>query len=122
MVDSNNVTYTAYARYLVKDFQRQSGMLCDVFGYMKQRLMAQDSAAALTAIDPTAQDEYQDLFNNNAASLPAYVANLGHIVDGYVTSRTATFIVVRQNPDQSLSGFHLEFSQADDGTWRIAGM
>jgi type IV secretory pathway VirB2 component (pilin) len=122
VIDSNNVTYTAYAHYLVEDLTRQSGMLCDVYGYMKQRLTAQDSAGALTAIDPNAQNEYQALFTNNASTLPAYVANLGSIVDGYLTGNTATFIVVRQNTDQTLSGFHIEFSQSADGTWRIAGM
>lgn len=122
VTDSNNVTYTAYAHYMVEDLTRQSGMLCDVYGYMKQRLNAQDSAGALTAIDPNAQDEYQALFTNNASALPAYVVNLGNIVDGYLTGNTATFIVVRQNVDQTLSGFHIEFSQSADGTWRIAGM
>ncbi|MGH8042945.1 MAG: hypothetical protein ACREPN_12995, partial [Rudaea sp.] len=122
VTDSNSVVYTAYVHYLVEDLTRQSGMLCDVYGYMKQRLTAQDSAGALTAIDPNAQDEYQDLFTNNASTLPAYVANLGNIVDGYLTGNTATFIVVRQNADQTLSGFHMEFSQSADGAWRIAGM
>lgn len=122
VVDSNSVTYTAYAHYLVEDFTRQSGMLCDVFGYMKQRLIAQDSAGALTAIDPNAQDEYQPLFTNNASTLPAYVATLGNIVDGYLTGNSATFIVVRQNSDLTLSGFQIEFSQTGDGTWRIVKM
>jgi hypothetical protein len=120
--DSNNATYTAYVHYLVEDFKRQSGMLCDVYGYMKQRLTAQDTAGALSAIDPNAQDEYTDLFTNNASTLPAYVATLGNIVDGYLTGRTGTFIVVRQNPDQTLSGYHIEFAQGADGTWRISGM
>ncbi len=122
VVDSNHNTYVAYAHYLVEDFRRQSGMLCDVYGYLKQRLIAQDTAGALTAIDPNAQDEFQPLFANNVASLPTYVANLGNIVDGYLTGRTGTFIVVRQNPNLTLSGYHLEFSQGADGTWRIAGM
>lgn len=122
VVSTNSNTYTAYTRYMVQDFTRQSGMLCDVYGYMKQRLAAQDSAGALTAIGLNAQDEYQSLFFNNASTLPAYVASLGNIVDGYIDGRTGTFIVVRQNPDLSLSGFHMEFSQNADGTWRIAGM
>lgn len=122
VLDSNNVTYTAYVHYLTESLTRQSGMMCDVYGYMKQRLTAQDSTGALTAIDPSAQDEYQALFTNNASTLPAYVANLGNIVDGYLGGNTATFVVVRQNADQTLSGFHIEFSQSADGTWRIAGM
>lgn len=120
--DSNNVTYTAYVHYLVEDARRQTGMLCDVYGYLKQRLTAQDSTGALTAIDPNTQAEFQPLFTNNASTLPAYVANLGNIVDGYLSGRTATFIVVRQNPDLTLSGYHMEYTQGADGTWRISGM
>jgi hypothetical protein len=122
VVDSNNVTYVAYAHYLVGNLSQQSGMFCDVYGYLKQRLTAQDTAGALTAIDPTAQVEYQTMFTNNASTLPAYVANLGNIVDGYMSGKTATMIVVRQNPDQTLSGFQIEISQGSDGTWRITKM
>lgn len=122
VVDSNHVTYIAYIHYLVEDFRRQSGMLCDVYGYLKERLIAQDTTGALTAIDPNAQDEFQPMFSNNAGTLPAYAANLGNIVDGYLTGRTGTFIIVRQNADLTLSGYHVEFSQGADGTWRISGM
>jgi hypothetical protein len=122
VVDSNNNTYVNYVHYFVEDPVRQTGMLCDVYGYLKQRLTAQDTAGALTAIDPNAQAEYQPLFTNNTSALPAYVANLGNIVDGYLTGRTATFIVVRQNPDTTLSGFHMEYTQGADGTWRISSM
>lgn len=122
VVDSNSITYTAYIHYLVQDSVRQSGMLCDVYGYLKQRLTAQDSTGALTAIDPNTQDEFQPLFTNNATTLPVYVATLGNIVDGYLTGRTAAFIVVRQNPDLTLSGYHMEYTQGADGTWRISAM
>lgn len=122
VVSTNHTTYTTYARYMIQDFKRQSGMLCDVYGYMKERLTAQDSAGALTAVGLAAQDEFQPLFSNNAATLPAYVATLGNIVDGYIDGRTGTFLVVRQNVDLTLSGYHIEFSQNADGTWRIAGM
>ncbi|WP_343794284.1 hypothetical protein, partial [Dokdonella soli] len=122
VVDSNHVSYTAYAHYIAADFKRQNGMLCDVYGYLKQRLTAQDTAGALNAIDPHAQDEFQPLFSNNTSTLPAYVANLGNIVDGYVSDRNANFIVVRQNTDLTLSGYQMEFSQGADGTWRISGM
>lgn len=122
VVDSNHNTYTAYAHYLAQSFPRQSGMMCDVYGYMKQRLVAQDTSGALSAIDANTQPEFQDLFTNNASTLPAYVANLGNIVDGYVNGQSATFIVVRQNPDFTLSGYHMEYTQGADGTWRISGM
>lgn len=122
VVDSANNTYVAYARYLVQSFPRQSGMMCDVYAYLKDRLTAQDSSAALNALSPSTRPEFQSLFINNAASLPAYVATLGNIVDGYVNGRSATLIVVRQRADLSLSGYHMEYTQGADGTWRISGM
>lgn len=122
VVDSTNNTYVAYARYLVQSFPRQSGMLCDVYSYLKDRLTAQDSSAALNALDPNTRPEFQSLFTGNTASLAAYVATLGNIVDGYVNGRSATLIVVRQNPDLTLSGYHMEYTQGADGTWRISGM
>jgi len=122
VVSTNHTTYTTYTRYFVEDFKRQSGMLCDVYGYMKERLNAQDTSGALTAVGANAQDEFQPMFTNKASALPAYVANLGNIVDGYIDGRSGTFLVVRQKADLTLAGYHIEFSQNADGTWRIAGM
>ena len=122
--DSNNATYTANAYYAVRNAAELSGMLCDVYGYMKQQLgqSAPDIPGALNAIHPNSRDDYQTMFNAGSANLPAYVANLGSIVAGTVSDNFVVYLVARQNPDQTLSGFHMEFSQDAAGVWRISDM
>ncbi len=122
--DSNNTTYLADAYYVVRSAPELSGMLCDVYGYMKQRLgqASPDIPGALNAIHPNARDEYQGMFTSGSSSLPSYVANLGSIVAGTVSDDFASYLVARRNPDQSLSGYHIEFSQDANGVWRISDM
>lgn len=122
--DSNNATYTADAYYAARSAPELGGMLCDVYGYMKQRLgqPTPDIPGALDAIHPNARDEYEGMFYAGSSSLPAYVANLGSIVAGVVTDDFGSYLVVRENPDQTLSGYHLEFSQDATGVWRISDM
>lgn len=122
--DSNNATYTANTYYAVRNAAELSGMLCDVYGYMKQRLgqSTPDIPGALNAIHPNSRDDYQGMFNAGSANLPTYVANLGSIVAGTVSDNFVVYLVARENPDQTLSGFHMEFSQDAAGVWRISDM
>lgn len=122
--DTNNVTYTADAYYVARGAAQLGGMLCDVYGYMKQRLgqASPDISGALLSIHPNARDEYQSMFTAGSSSLPSYVGNLGSIVSGTVSDTFGSYLVVRQNPDQTLSGFHIEFSQDATGVWRISDM
>lgn len=122
--DSNNVTYTSDAYYAARNTVELGGMLCDVYGYMKQRLgqASPDIPGALNAIHPNARDEFQGMFTGGSGSLPAYVANLGSIVAGTVGDSFTSYLVVRQNPDLTLSGYHIEFSQDAVGVWRISDM
>ena len=122
--DSNNATYLADAYYVVRSAPELSGMLCDVYGYMKQRLgqASPDIPGALNAIHPNARDEYQGMFTGGSSNLPSYVANLGSVVAGTVSDNFVSYLVVRQNPDQTLSGYHIEFSQDAGGVWRISDM
>ncbi len=47
--DSNSQTYTTYRSVLIPDLAAQRGMLCDVYGYVKDRLTAQDAPGASNA-------------------------------------------------------------------------
>lgn len=49
-------------------------------------------------------------------------ANLGSIAAGAVGENFGSYLVVRQNPDQTLSGYHMEFAQDSAGVWRISDM
>jgi len=122
--DSNNVTYIAYHNYLVEDFPRQSGMLCDVYGYMRTKLSAAspDINGALVAVHPTEQSKFQSIWTTFGSALPAFATNLGVIATGTLDGIFGNFLVVRQNPDNSLSGFRMEFLQDDSGVWRISDM
>jgi hypothetical protein len=123
--DNNNVTYTSYVYYLVRSASELNGMLCDVYGYMRQQLTAAGGpyvTNALYSIHPSSQADYQTLFNNAGSGLPAYVTNLGSIVSGTISNDFASYLVVRQNADQTRSGYHMEFTQDAAGVWRIGDM
>lgn len=122
--DNNDVTYTADAYYAARNAPELGGMLCDVYGYMKQRLgqASPDIPGALHAIHPNSRDEYQGMFNAGSSNLPAYVANLGSIAAGAIGNDFASYLVVRKKPDETLSGFHMELSQDETGVWRISDM
>lgn len=122
--DSNNATYTADAYYAVRSAPELGGMLCDVYGYMKDRLgqPSPDIHGALKAIHPNSRDEYQAMFSAGSSNLPSYVVNLGSVVAGTIADSFVSYLVVRENPDHTLSGFHMEFSQDATGVWRISDM
>lgn len=123
--DNHNVTYTAYVYYIVRATNEINGMLCDVYGYMKQQLTAPGGpfiTNALNAIHPNAQSEFQSVFSAAGSGLPSYVGNLGSIVSGTLGTTFVSYLVVRQNPDLTLSGYHMEFTQDAAGVWRIGDM
>jgi hypothetical protein len=122
--DTNSVTYISDAYYAVRSASELSGMLCDVYGYMKQRLgqPSPDIPGALNAVLASARDEFEGMFTDGSGSLPSYVGNLGSIVSGAIGEDFGSYLVVRLNPDQTLSGYPMEFSQDATGVWRISDM
>lgn len=50
--------------------------------------------------------------------------NVGEVDSGFIVSSMCAFsaLVVRENPDQALSGYHMEFSQNATDVWRISDM
>lgn len=122
--DVSNATYTSDAYAAASDPTLRGGMLCDVFGYMKQKLVLSppDIATAAKMLQPSIRARFESAFTDEAAALPAYVTNLGSIVSGSVGQDYASYLVLRRNPDGSLSGFSLEMTQDDSGIWRISEM
>ncbi|MDR3388718.1 MAG: hypothetical protein P4L92_16850 [Rudaea sp.] len=122
VVDSNNKTYVADTRVFAQDLVQQRGMLCDVYGYLKDRLNQADVAGAALAYQPLVQSQYLSLFTDIGANMPSIVPMLGVIANGFVAPGYAEMTLVRDNTDQSRSGFPLRITQGSDGVWRIAEM
>jgi hypothetical protein len=54
--------------------------------------------------------------------MPALAQQLGYIANGYLGAGFADLILVRDNPDQTRSGYPMRMTQGSDGTWRISEM
>ncbi len=122
VVDSNANVYVARRAVLVQDLAAQRGMLCDVYGYLKDRLNAQDAINAAGAYQPLERTQYQSLFTSLAAHMPESVPQLGFITKGLVAPGFAELTLLRDNPDQTRSGYPLRLTQGSDGVWRISEM
>jgi len=121
MIDTLGHTYVAQRKLLIQDRGAQREMLCDVYGYLKDRLNAQDATGAVSTYQPLVRGRYQNLFNG-MSSLSAFASKLGVVASGTMGLGYADITVVRDNADQTRSGFPLRMTQGSDGVWRISEM
>jgi hypothetical protein len=120
--DSNNVVYTIKRSVLIQDLVGQRGMLCDVYGYLRAKLKLQEATNAGYAFQPVVRNDFIALFNQLGTNMPATALQLGVIVDGQLGFGFADLLLVRDNADQTRSGFPLRLTQGTDGVWRISEM
>jgi Glucodextranase, domain B len=122
LTDSNSQVYGVYSTVAVQDLAVQRGMVCDIYGYLKDRLSAQDSTGASNAFQPAIRSEYATFFNQLATNMPATASQLGVVVNGQFGMGFADLLLVRDNVSQTRSGFPVRLTQGADGVWRISEM
>lgn len=123
VTDNHQQTYTAYRAVLIQDLTAQRGMLCDVYGYLGNRLTAQDAVGAGNAFQPVQRNHYVSFFTQLGANMPATAAQLGVIVSGQLGLGFADLLLVRDDvATQTRNGFPLRMTQGTDGVWRISEM
>jgi hypothetical protein len=123
VTDTSSNTYTATRAILIQDFAAQRSMVCDIYGYLKDRLNAQDATGASNAFQPADRSTYLTFFNALGANMPAASAQLGAILDGQFAIGYADLLLERDNSGaQTRSGFPLRMTQGTDGVWRISEM
>ncbi len=121
--DNTSGTYTTYRSVVVQDIAVQRGMLCDVYGYMRQQLVANDPTDAALALQTDIRSQFQSLWSSLGSDLPTAAQALGIIADGVLFGSGAQFTVIRvRASDQKISGHPILFSQGNDGIWRIESM
>jgi len=120
--DTNSVTYQVSRSVLIQDIAVQRGMLCDVYGYLKDRLAAQDATGASYVYQSTEQSTFLSFFTALGSDMPAASSQLGVIINGIMGGGYADLLLVRDNADQTRSGYPLRMSQSADGVWRISEM
>jgi hypothetical protein len=120
--DSNNATYTIYRSVIIQDAAIQRGMLCDVYGYLKDRLNAQDANGAANVFQPAERSTYSAFFNAMGTDMPNVATQLGVIANGIFGVDLVDLLLVRDNADQTRTGFPLRMTQSGDGVWRISEM
>ena len=99
-----------------------AGALCDIYGYSKLTLAASTASAASLAFAPSIRSDYLSSLLQLGSDLPLRVPELGTIVSGFAGPNYAEILVMRDNEDQTRSGFHVHMVQGADGVWRISGM
>lgn len=122
VVYSNGNGYQVRKSIAALDLAAQRGMLCDVYGYLKDRLNAQDAEGASRAYQESSRDGYRTLFQAAGIHMPSIVPDLGVIGDGLIGNGFSELTIVRDNSDQTHNGFPLRMTQDADGVWRILEM
>lgn len=121
--DSNSVDYTIHRAVLVQDIAVQRGMLCDVYGYLQDRLNAQDATGASNVFQPADRTTWLNYFTALGSNMPTAAAQLGVIVNGVLSPDFVDLLLVQDNlTTQTRSGFPLRMTQSGDGVWRISEM
>lgn len=115
--------YTGTVTIAVQDLAAQRGMMCDIYGYLKNRLNAQDAPGAASTFQQNVSSNYQSLFTAFGTNMPTVAQSLGVIVSGLLGQGFADMLIVRDNTtNQTRSGFPLRMTQGSDGVWRISEM
>ncbi|MGH7746654.1 MAG: hypothetical protein ACREQ5_18145, partial [Candidatus Dormibacteria bacterium] len=122
VTDTGSNTYTTYRSVVIQDIPTQRGMLCDVYGYLQDRLAHQDATNASNAFSLDHRLDYVNLFNVLGSNMPTVGQQLGVIATGQLGGTFADLLLVRDNPDQTRSGFPLRMTMGADGVWRISEM
>ncbi|TAH45391.1 MAG: hypothetical protein EYC71_06595 [Gammaproteobacteria bacterium] len=114
--------HTASEWLLIRNMAAERGAFCDIYGYLKARLQESDAAAASRAYASGVRPDYLDSFSALGTDLPNLVPELGTIVSGFAGPSYTEMLIMRDNENQTRSGFHVHMVQDSDGVWRIAGM
>ena len=112
----------AYRHILVRDRVAQRSMLCDIYGYLRDRLAAQDLIGAADVFHPDRRTEYLDLLTIAGAQMPNLAQVLGTIVDGQFDGKIADLMLVRDDVNETRTGYPLRLMQGSGGVWRILEM
>lgn len=96
--------------------------MCDIYIYLKSKLSAQDSVGVSLAYQPAARDTFKSQFDAWSSYMVYAGANLGFVMSGNLAPGYAELTIVRDNSDESRSGFPLLITQGVDGVWRISEM
>lgn len=119
---ANGEVHTATQWVLIRNMAVERGAFCDVYGYLKARLLGTDPTAASRAYASSVRPDYLSGFTELGTDLPELVPELGTIVSGFAGLNYAEMLIMRDNDDQTRSGFHVHLVQDADGVWRISGM
>ncbi|MHB8744499.1 MAG: beta strand repeat-containing protein [Sulfuricaulis sp.] len=123
VTDSKGNTYTASRAALIQDHAEQRYVLCDIYGYLKNRLNAQDANGAANIFQSAVRAQYGSLFSALGSNMPGAATMLGYIADGFVAlGGHAQMTVVRDNADQTRSGYPVRLTRGTDGVWRLSEM
>ncbi|PZQ10473.1 MAG: hypothetical protein DI564_15915 [Rhodanobacter denitrificans] len=121
-LDVNHGGFVADRYILVRDRIAQRSMLCDIYGYLRDRLAAQDLIGAADVFHPDRRTEYVALLSALGAQMPTFAQQLGTVVDGQFSGGMADLTLVRDQSDETRTGYPLRLMQGSDGVWRILEM
>lgn len=119
---SASTPYTATRAFLIRDPVEQRALMCDVYGYLRERLAANDAAGASLAYQVPSRTKYRAAFDELGTNMAQASTLLGHIVEGSFGPGFGDLSLVRDKSNQTRAGFPLRMTQGPDGVWRISEM
>jgi hypothetical protein len=104
---------------VVEDVRVLDVVVRSTFSAMTDRLRAGDIEGALQLFTPAGADQYRPVLQQLAGQLTQVADQIGTIVDGYMTTEMAEYLVVQDTPG-GRKGFLIYILKGADGVWRIA--
>jgi hypothetical protein len=95
--------------------------LCNVYGYLRTQLAADQPANALQAFSTDVRSRYQQLFSAMGPQVVTAAAQLGTIAAGFIGPDDAQLTVVKQGAGV-MQGYPIQFQPDENGVWRIRSM
>ena len=115
VTDAQGLQHVDQGQILIGSQSEQQAIACDVFSYLKDRLNAQDAPGAANVFTWEVQPGYFTFFNNLGTNMPVVAHQLGNIGNGYIGPSNADLMLVRDNANQTRSGYPLRLTRGADG-------
>jgi len=114
-------TYAAERRVIILDPAPWRDRLCNVYGYLRVQLAANQTTNALQAFASDVRTNYQHLVSAMGSQVTTAAGQLGTIASGFIGPDDAHLTVVKQGSGVVL-GYPVVFMPDENGVWRIRAM
>lgn len=121
LTDANNTQYQAQVLIVVQDPDQVDALFKGIWNDMTTALASDNKAAAMNALDGTAQQNYGTAFDVLLPHMQQIVSTFSPLLRSFVQGDIGEYAVVRPNNGQQ-ELFFIDFIQDEKGIWRVDSM